>query len=360
MDSSSQVDTVILFDLLRDVKMSTVKNNGVLSRRNVCGTGLYGAALVLTGCGGGGGGGDASPAANNGGSTGAVNGGLTGTMYYSFTSRVKTVDLAAGNEIEITGKTAGTPPRLPYVFGAPYFELSADSKTLFFISDLGTDGVVAVDIAGNTAKTLFAIDRASRWGEIRLSPDGKNFAMVQGNLGDNPGVYIFDTSGNQIGYYKATKGASNSVCWTPDNRLLFTDDGFYLTNPGNLKNSSRISTITSANVSISPAGDKIAFASLGHIWMMGIKGDNAVQVTTGDNVELQPRWSPNGKHIVLQSYVKGTNAVGGIASVTSLYYLAAIPADGKQYTLKATGPTGSGGGHSDWDSRRRWCYLASA
>lgn len=324
--------------------MVAVKKNGVLTRRSVCGSGLYGAALVLTGCGGGGGGGggDAAPAAN-GASTGLINSGLTGTLYYSFTSTVGAVDLATGNFTEISGKTAGTPARLVFVYEASYFEISPDSKTFYFTDGITPDRLAAVDITGSTVKTVFKLTNGKDWGEIRLSPDGKKFAMVQDRLGsDGRGVYIFETSGNPepIVYFKRTPSNSNSVWWTNENRLLFSDDGIYLTDPGDLKSASRVSATTSASIAINPAGDKIAYASQGHIWTMGIKGDNAVQVTTGDNLELQPRWSPDGKHIVFQAQIKGTNAAPGSASV--IYLLAVIPADGKQYSLDATGPSSPG------------------
>jgi Tol biopolymer transport system component len=76
---------------------------------------------------------------------------------------------------------------------------------------------------------------------------------------------------------------------------------------------------------------------------MGINGDNAQQVTAGDNAEFQARWSPDGKHIIFQSEVYGTNATGGVATTGNIYYLGVIPANGKQYAFKRTGPTGSGG-----------------
>jgi WD40-like Beta Propeller Repeat len=316
--------------------MASVKKTGALSRRSVCGSGLSAALLWLTGCGGGGGGGGES----TGGSTGPLNGGLTGTMFYSFTSTVAAVDLATGNFTPISGKTVGTPPLLSFVYKTSYLDISPDGKILYFLDELTPNRIAAVDIASNTVKTVFEIADTRDYSEIRLSPDGRKFAMVR-RFGNKPGVYIYEISGSSdpLGYAAKSTGQSNSVSWTPDNRLLFSDNGLYLTDPGTFKTASPISTITSSSVAINPAGDKIAYASKDHIWIMGINGQNALQVTAGDNAEFQPRWSPDGKHIVFLSYVKGTNAGVGGATVTSLYYLAVIPADGKQYTLNATGPT---------------------
>jgi Tol biopolymer transport system component len=320
-------------------KMTNAKKTGVLSRRSVCGSGLSAAALLLSGCGGGGG--DSS----GGGSSGPVNGGLTGNMYYSFTSTVGIVDLATGNFNEITQKAGSTPDQLSFVYDASYFDLSADGKTLFFMENLSPPRVAAVDIASNTVKTVFKVGNAKNWGEIRLSPDGQKVAMVR--VGDNGGngVQIFDTSGTFITYYKK-EGAVNSVAWTSDNRLLYSDDGIYLTDPGDLKNSSRINITSASSVSVNPAGDKIVYASKGHIWTMGINGNDALQVTAGDIAEFQPRWSPDGKHIVFQSQIESANTAGGgtVVSTGNVYYLAVIPADGRQYTLKKTGPSGTSAG----------------
>ncbi len=109
--------------------MANVMKNGVLTRRSLCGTGLYGAALMLTGCGGGGGGGggDASPAANNG-SSGPINGGLTGNMYNAFTTTVNIVGLATGDVTEVTRKKGTALNGYSFNYNSRYFDLSADNS----------------------------------------------------------------------------------------------------------------------------------------------------------------------------------------------------------------------------------------
>jgi WD40-like Beta Propeller Repeat len=318
-------------------------DHGLLSRRRVCGGGVYGAALALSGCGGGGGG-DTSPGAQNNAGSGAVNGGLAGTMYHSFTDQTFKVDLATGNVTEIRFRNQDTASGNSYGIRARYFDVSSDGKTLFFMDDLGTERLVAVDIETKAARTVFTVSRATDWGEVRLSPDGKTIAMVKDGINGGNGIQIFDLSGNLITYYKVNSGASNSISWTADNRLLYSNGGIYLTNPGDIKNSLRINTSSASSVSINPAGNKIVYASQGHIWTMGINGDNVQQVTTGDNAEFQARWSPDGKFIAFQSQLYGTNGTGGIATTGNIYYLTVIPADGKQYTLKRTGPSATGGG----------------
>jgi hypothetical protein len=323
--------------------MTSVNKNGLLSRRSVCGSGVSAAALMLAGCGGGGGGGDASSAANSGNSTGSVNSGLTGAIYYSNIDQTLKIDLATGNETQIRFRNQDTPSGSSYVTDARFFDLSADNKTLFFMDDLGTERLAAVDIESKAARTVFIVGRAPDWAEIRLSPDGQKFAMVKDGINGVNGVYIVDTAGKAPPPYAVTKGAYNSVSWTRDNRLLFTDDGIYLTDPGDLQNATQISPILSDSISLNPAGDKIAYASQGHIWTMGITGDNVQQITASKNAtEFRPRWSPDGKYIVFKSGF--TSIVGGSTATNgTLYLLAVVPADGKLYTLKTADSVNSGG-----------------
>jgi dipeptidyl aminopeptidase/acylaminoacyl peptidase len=316
-------------------KMASMRRNGVLSRRSVCGISLYGAALALTGCGGGGGG--DSSAANNG-STGLLNGGLSGTLYFSNLDETFKVNLSSGKFTEIRFRNEDTPAGTSYRIPGFYFDVSRDNTTLFFMDELGTERLAAVDMASNVAKTVFKVGRAFDWAEIRQSPDGQKLAMVKEFGSGGFGVYIYDYSGNQIAYYaKAQNEVGNSIFWTPDNRLLFTDDGIYMTDPGDLKNATQISSIIPTSISLNPAGNKIAYAKQSHLWTMDIAGTNAQQITTSDNAELRPRWSPDGKYIVFKSLVKVISG-GSIPVNNDLYQLAVIPADGKQYALK-TGDT---------------------
>jgi WD40-like Beta Propeller Repeat len=321
--------------------MKSVSKDGVLSRRNVCGSGVSAAALLLTGCGGGGGGGDPS----GGGSAGPINGGLTGNMYFQFSGNTFSVDLATGKTTRLiysVPKTAVSPSGT-YKISSENFDLSADGTTLYFvdgyITDRVTDGVIAVDIKSGVGKIVFELSDYTVWNEIRQSPDGKKFAMVH----DKNGVYIFDELGNIIARYAKSDGAFNSIAWTSDNRLLYSNDGIYLTNPGDLKNASRVSTTYASGISINPANTKIAYSWGSHIWTMDISGNNVQQVSTGDNAEFRTRWSPDGQHIVFKSEVYGTNASPGFVSTGNIYYLTVVPADGKLYTFKKKETGGSVG-----------------
>ncbi|HEX7090327.1 MAG TPA: amidohydrolase family protein [Longimicrobiales bacterium] len=55
------------------------------------------------------------------------------------------------------------------------------------------------------------------------------------------------------------------------------------------------------SVSVSPDGRRIAFDLLGDIYVMPIEGGEATQLTSGPAYDVQPRFSPDGRHIAFTS-----------------------------------------------------------
>ena len=77
------------------------------------------------------------------------------------------------------------------------------------------------------------------------------------------------------------------------------------------------------SIDVSPDGENIVFDMLGDIFMMPIEGGKAKAIRSGLAWEVQPRFSPNGKHISFTS-----DAGGG----DNIWYMKADGSDAKQIT----------------------------
>jgi WD40-like Beta Propeller Repeat len=263
-----------------------------------------------------------------------INGGLIGALYFSNLNQVFRVDLATGSMTELGYRNEDTPAGTTFKLSTFHFDISKDNRTLFFMDDLTSERLAAVNLETTLITTVFSVSRAADWAEVLLSPDGQKVALVKEGINGGQGVYIFEYSGRRIVYFSKTRNvAGNSIAWTRDNRLLFTDNGIYLTDRGDLTNSTQISPIATSSIALNPAGNKIAYTSQNHIWVMDVAGSGATQITASDNAEFRPRWSPDGKYIVFKSAIKVVTS-GRAAVVNDIYDLAVVPADGRRYTLR--------------------------
>ena len=66
--------------------------------------------------------------------------------------------------------------------------------------------------------------------------------------------------------------------------------------------------------SVSPDGRQVAFSYMGDIWIVGIAGGRALQLTNNTAYEREPIWSPDGRSIAFTSNRNGTNDVFLIAA----------------------------------------------
>lgn len=148
------------------------------------------------------------------------------------------------------------------------------------------------------------------------------------------GIIILDMKGKELnnltGFNGQSFGYGTEIAWMPDNSLLFTQgNSIYRTNPGFTK-ATLVKTLNFqswGDISVSPDGNKIAFYGGNHIWMMNGDGSNLVQVTTSDSQEKTSAFSPDGKYLLVGTDWHVTGPFG------SIWNLAIIPADGKQYNV---------------------------
>lgn len=164
----------------------------------------------------------------------------------------------------------------------------------------------------------------------KLSHDTKLIA-VPPTL-DN-GLMILNLQGTVLHHITAFQGQDideGNVNWMPDNSVVFSTGKKICRSNQEFTQVSVIKELPFAewnDLSISADGSKMAFAANNHIWMMNADGSNLVQVTTSDEVEAAPEFSPDGKWLVLGSNYHSTGPFGHI------WYLVIVPADGKQYNV---------------------------
>lgn len=137
-----------------------------------------------------------------------------------------------------------------------------------------------------------------------ISKDGAKIAFMSTRDGDNE-IFIVSTSGGAETQLTTNAFVDSTPNFGSDGKIYFQTnrDGNYEiyrmnadgTNPVNLTNSAGTSD---QQPSLSADGTKILFSRNGsNIWMMNADGSNQVQVTTGNNGDTFPSWSPDNTQI---------------------------------------------------------------
>ncbi|MDP3749923.1 MAG: amidohydrolase family protein [Phenylobacterium sp.] len=234
--------------------------------------------------------------------------------------------------------------------GEPAF--SPDGRYLYFSDDATPGGVFeySKDVNGQ----IYVIQRLDRekgevepfvtgpGGSIRPtpSPDGKSLAFIRRvrykstlfvmDLASGRETAIFDGLDRDMQETWAVHGVYPSMAWTPDNKALVVWAGGKIKRvevaskavaeiPFHVKASRTIQEAVRFPVEVapkdfkvkmlrwtevSPAGDKVVYQALGHLWIKDLKSGAAPRRLTrqSDHFEFYPAWSRDGRSIVYTTW----------------------------------------------------------
>jgi len=237
--------------------------------------------------------------------------------------------------------------------------LSPDGSQVVFVRRTKERTELVLREVDGTGERVLSVEPDIRHAQPAFSPDGKQIAFSR-----RSGLYVTAVEGGEA---RRITDTGVHPDWSPDgSRLAFTTEPILSAEYKSTRSALWVVDVESrrtrkvfdgdANMADwAPDGKRIAFWSAdqdGHrnVFTVAAEGGEPVAVTTGEAVDWNPRWSPDGRYLYFFSDRAGSSA---------LWRVAMDPETGS--TLGApepvtTGGTASPGFLSRDRSGRRWAY----
>ncbi|WP_126973943.1 PD40 domain-containing protein [Gynurincola endophyticus] len=212
-------------------------------------------------------------------------------LYIYSTGNIQKLNLSNG-ELHTIGGSEDKPDQSRAV------DVSRDGSEIAFIFydySLQNGTVREIRIMNNAGERIETIPLTNQYNSIKISPDKSKFVCKR--LTENT-IVVIQRNGEIIG------GFTNviSAAWTPDGRLVFSNERgeIYVSN-NDFSSANIIATLGSPvkEVDVSNDGQKIAFYRSGNVWALDIDGNNLQQITNSSLECFMPSWSKDGNHLAV-------------------------------------------------------------
>jgi TolB protein len=195
---------------------------------------------------------------------------------------------------------------------------SPEGSLLLFTSYRGGSGPQVFVIAADGGRPFLVSGRSGLNTSASYSPDGREIVCTLSQDG-NPEIYLLDARGGSPRRLTNTRGIDTSPCWSPTGReIAFTSDRggapqvYVMDREGGNVRRLTFDVDYTDSPTWSPRGDRIAFvARTGagfDIYVCRADGTGTRLIVGGASNE-NPRWSPDGRHLVFASNRDGVPAL---------------------------------------------------